>query len=59
MAMEAFTKADCLYKTLTDFQTVIRVAAVQKLIKPHHIELLTEWSANPQAWSDHYIANHH
>lgn len=57
VAREAFTKADCPFVTLTDFQTVIKVAAVQKLIRPHHIELLTEWSANPQAWSEHYIAN--
>ncbi|MEP6795573.1 MAG: orotate phosphoribosyltransferase [Saprospiraceae bacterium] len=57
VAMEAFTKAGCPFRTLTDFKTIIRVAADQKMIELHHIELLTEWSANPQAWSEHYLAN--
>ena len=55
LAHEAFQKAACPFKTLTDFKTIIQVAADQKWIEPHHIELLTDWSQNPQAWSDHYL----
>jgi len=57
VARVAFEYAGCPYKTLTDFQTIIRVAADQKWIEPHHIELLTDWSSNPQGWSDHYLVS--
>ncbi len=57
VARNAFDHAGCPFKTLTDFQTIIRVAADQKWIEPHHIELLTDWSSNPQAWSDHYLVS--
>ena len=58
VAKNAFEQAGCPYITLTDYQTIIQVAADQKLIEPHHIEMLSEWSSNPQAWSDHYLVNH-
>ncbi|MBK9981149.1 MAG: orotate phosphoribosyltransferase [Saprospiraceae bacterium] len=57
IARDAFDNAECPFKTLTDFQTIIHVAADQKMIEPHHIELLNQWSANPQAWSAHYLVN--
>ncbi|MEP6646686.1 MAG: orotate phosphoribosyltransferase [Saprospiraceae bacterium] len=56
-AKNAFHEADCVFKTLTDYETIIKVAAEQKLIEPHHIQLLSDWSANPKAWSDHYLVN--
>ncbi len=57
IANEAFKNANCPFRSLTDFENVIRVAMVQKLIKPHHIELLNQWSSSPQAWSEHYLAS--
>ena len=57
VAINAFEQAHCPFKTLTDFNTIIHVAAQLKLIEPHHIELLTNWSANPQAWSEHYLVS--
>jgi orotate phosphoribosyltransferase len=57
-ATEAFKAAECPFITLTDFQTVIHVAAEKKLIEVHHLELLSRWSANPQAWSENYILTH-
>ncbi|HZV68081.1 MAG TPA: orotate phosphoribosyltransferase [Saprospiraceae bacterium] len=57
VAKDAFDHAECPYKTLTDFQTIIEVAAKQKMIEAHHIKLLSDWSSNPQAWSDHYLVN--
>lgn len=57
VARYAFDQAGCTFRTLTDFQTIIRVAADEELIERHHIELLTEWSSDPQAWSAHYLVN--
>ena len=39
-ATEAFRTAGCPFKTLTDFQTVINVAAEKNLIGHHHLDLL-------------------
>ncbi|HUR31039.1 MAG TPA: orotate phosphoribosyltransferase [Saprospiraceae bacterium] len=55
VAKEAFEKANCPFITLTDFQTIIQVAADKKWIEPHHMEVLSNWSANPQAWSEQYL----
>jgi orotate phosphoribosyltransferase len=57
-AIEDFRAAGCPFRTLTDFQTVIHVAAEKKLIEHHHLELLSQWSANPQAWSENFILTH-
>lgn len=54
-AEDAFRKAACPFLTLTDFQTIIHVAAEKKLIENHHLELLSTWSADPAAWSEHYL----
>ncbi len=55
VAKDAFENACCPFITLTDFQTIIEVAAERKWIEPHHMEVLSNWSANPQEWSDHYL----
>ena len=55
VAKEAFEKANCPFRTLTDFQTIIQVAADEKWIEPHHLEVLSNWSVNPQAWSEQYL----
>ena len=54
-AKNAFEKAKCPYITLTDFPTIIRVAADKKWIEGHHMEVLRKWSADPQAWSDQHL----
>ncbi len=56
VAKNAFTAAECPYRTLTDFETVIQVAADTGRIEPYHLEVLRHWSADPQAWSDQYIS---
>jgi len=58
VAREAFDQAGCPFRTLTDFQTVIRVAAEKGLIEPKHLDLLGSWSADPRAWSQHYLETH-
>jgi orotate phosphoribosyltransferase len=57
-AKKAFEDAACPFHTLTDFQTVIEVAAEKKIIAQTHLELLSRWSADPQAWSENYILTH-
>lgn len=54
-AKNAFEKANCPFITLTDFPTIIRVAADKKWIEGHHMEVLRKWSADPQAWSDQHL----
>ena len=56
-AKKAFEEAHCPFITLTDFTTVIRVAAEKKLIEPFHLDVLHQWAENPQAWSEKYLLN--
>ena len=56
-AKTAFENAHCPFITLTDFATVIEVAAEKKLIEPFHLDVLSRWSENPQAWSENYLLN--
>ncbi len=57
-ANQAFEAAHCPFRTLTDYQTVIHVAVEKKMIDASHLALLEQWSADPQAWSDHYNTLH-
>jgi orotate phosphoribosyltransferase len=57
-ANAAFMASGCPFKTLTDFETVIQVAAEKKMIKPFHLDILSNWSADPVAWSENYILAH-
>ena len=56
-ADRAFADANCPFITLTDFKTIIEVAAKEKRIEQHHLELLHHWSEDPQAWSEHFLEN--
>ena len=57
-ATDAFGKAGCPFQTLTDFQTIIEVAAEKQIIKREHLDLLSSWSLDPQAWSENYLQTH-
>jgi orotate phosphoribosyltransferase len=57
-AVEAFRSAGCPFITLTDFATIIQVAAEKKLIEKHHLDLLSQWSADPPAWSENFTLTH-
>ncbi len=56
VAHNAFNEAHCPFLTLTDFETIIQVAAMENRIETHHLELLRYWSADPHAWSARYIS---
>ncbi len=55
LAKVAFQNSNCTFKTLTDYNTVIQVAADEKRIESHHLALLKDWSANPKEWSDQFL----
>ncbi len=57
-AKKAFEEAHCPYLTLTDYATIIQVAADKKMIKTSHLDILSRWSADPQSWSENYISTH-
>lgn len=57
VATSAFENAHCPFITLTDFATIIEVAAEQKLIEAHHMEILHDWSLDPKAWSEKHLNN--
>lgn len=56
-AKAAFKEAVCPFITLTNFPTVLKVAMDKKLIEPHHMDLLSQWSHDPVVWSDQYISS--
>ena len=53
---KAFENANCDYRTLTDFPTIIKVAAENKWIEPHHMDVLSNWSSDPHKWSEQYLS---
>lgn len=47
----AFEQAKCKFFTLSDYPTLLEVAASLDYIKPNEIDTLTEWYQNPESWS--------
>lgn len=50
IAIKAFREANCKLLTLSNFTTLVDVAAKKGYIKEGEIQLLKEWSRNPEAW---------
>jgi len=55
VAVESFKIADIPLITLTDYQTLIKVAVEQNYIKEDDVKSLNEWSLNPELWSENKI----
>jgi len=49
-AKKGFEEANCELITLSNFSTLIDVAAKKGYIKEEEIEMLKEWSKNPEEW---------
>jgi len=49
-AVNGFKTAECELVTLSDFSTLIEVAAEKGYIKDEDIDLLKKWSENPKGW---------
>lgn len=50
LANKGFTEAQCKLLTLSNFSTLVRVAAKKGYIKEEEISMLKEWSKNPAEW---------
>ena len=49
-ASKGFMDADCELITLSNFSTLIEVAARTGYVKQDELTLLKDWNANPEAW---------
>ena len=50
LAKKGFADAHCELLTLSNFSTLVEVAAKKGYIKEQEIEMLREWSRNPASW---------
>jgi len=48
---EAFARADCAFDTLTNYPTLLQIAASESYVSPEQVQLLQSWNQDPQAWS--------
>ncbi|MEI6694628.1 MAG: orotate phosphoribosyltransferase [Bacteroidota bacterium] len=55
IAEDSFKTAHIPLLTLTDYNTLIKVAVEQNYIKDNEIISLNEWRENPELWSDNKI----
>lgn len=55
VAEESFTNAEVPLITLTDYNTLIKVAVEQNYIKTEDLISLNEWRENPELWSENKI----
>lgn len=51
VATEMFGKASLEYHTLTDYSTLIELAAKKGIIKPNQLNVLMKWRENPASWT--------
>ncbi len=51
-AVDNFASANCIADTLSNYETMIEMAAVQGYIKDEDITLLKKWRENPEGWLD-------
>ncbi len=50
-ARQNFETANCPFKTLTDYDTLLEEAMKSNYIEPQQFELLKEWKRNPNDWA--------
>jgi len=50
-ATTTFEAANCKFKTLTDYDTLLTEAINSNYIEPQQLDLLKEWRQHPQEWS--------
>ncbi len=53
-AVQKFRDAQCHTDTLTNFSTLVQVAAEKQMIRPEKIAMIREWNAEPQQWGPKY-----
>lgn len=52
VAKQAFEKSEVSLYTITDYHTLIEVAAEQSFIQQQDLESLAKWRENPELWSE-------
>ncbi|MEE1322750.1 MAG: orotate phosphoribosyltransferase, partial [Bacteroidales bacterium] len=52
VAQKAFENADVKLSTITDYHTLIELAAEENFIRAEDLESLSQWRKNPEEWSD-------
>ena len=55
LAQENFDKADCLFDTLSNYQTLLKEAEKIEYISTEEKRILEEWNASPETWYDKYF----
>lgn len=58
-ARERFAKAECTFKTLSDYEALVQVAADQHLFETHDIALLRSWHTDPHNWTPEQTLERH
>ena len=51
-ATEAFEQANCAFSSLSDYETLIKIAAEKQVITPDQQNKLQAWRKDPLAWSN-------
>jgi len=57
-AKKNFEQAVCPYHALSNYEALVKVAADKGYIQPEQQIALSNWAANPEAWSNNFQANH-
>ena len=52
VAKKAFEDAGVNLSTITDYHTLIDLAAEENFIRAEDLDSLSEWRKNPEEWSD-------
>lgn len=55
VAAENFEKEGVELMTLTDYDTLVRVAREREYIAPEAMKSLADWRVNPERWSDEHM----
>lgn len=55
VAQKNFEAANVDLQTLTNYDTLIEVAAKEEYVRANELESLTNWRKNPEAWSDAHM----
>lgn len=55
VAAKNFEETDVILHTLTNYDTLIKVASEENYILPEQMASLTAWRVNPEKWSDDHM----
>lgn len=55
LAIDNFKKADCEFKTLSNYDALLQEALDKELINKDHYASLKSWKNDPKAWSESFV----